>query len=180
MIFEDLHWIDPTSLEALKRSVDQIKALSAVLIVTFRPEFVAPCEGQSTSIILNRLGERDVANIVASLAGSKELPADVLAEIVERTDGIPLFVEEMTKAVLEAQSESAARKTTAAIPSSSMAVPEKVTGAFGWFGVGKTYQIEKGHLYFVGEFSGTFLNDKGDGSLFDKAGVKCPAFYDID
>jgi hypothetical protein len=56
----------------------------------------------------------------------------------------------------------------------------KVTGAFGWFGVGKTYQIEKGHFYFVGEFSGTFFNDKGDGSLFDKAGVKCPAFYDID
>jgi hypothetical protein len=56
----------------------------------------------------------------------------------------------------------------------------KVTGTFGWFGVGKTYQIEKGHLYFVGEFSGTFFNDKGDGSLFDKAGVKCPGFYDID
>jgi hypothetical protein len=56
----------------------------------------------------------------------------------------------------------------------------KVTGTFGWFGVGKTYQIEKGHLYFVGEFSGTFFNDKGDGSLFDEAGVECPAFYDID
>jgi hypothetical protein len=56
----------------------------------------------------------------------------------------------------------------------------KVTGSFGWFGVGKAHQIEKGHLYFVGEFSGTFFNDKGDGSLFDKAGVKCPAFYDLD
>jgi predicted ATPase len=125
MVFEDVHWIDPTSLEALKRSVDQIKALSALLIVTFRPEFVAPWEGhsQATSIILNRLGERDAANIVASLAGSKELPADVLAEIVERTDGIPLFVEEMTKAVLEAESESDARRATAAIPSSSVAVP---------------------------------------------------------
>ena len=125
MIFEDVHWIDPTSLEALKRSVDQIKALSALLIVTFRPEFVAPWEGQSqgTSIILNRLGERDAANIVASLAGNKELPADVMAEIVERTDGIPLFVEEMTKAVLEAESESDARMATAAIPSSSGAVP---------------------------------------------------------
>ena len=125
MIFEDVHWIDPTSLEALKRSVDQIKALSALLIVTFRPEFIAPWVGQSqvTSITLNRLGERDAAAIVASLAGNKELPADVLAEIVERTDGIPLFVEEMTKAVLEAESESDARKTTAAVPSSSAAVP---------------------------------------------------------
>jgi class 3 adenylate cyclase/predicted ATPase len=125
MIFEDVHWIDPTSLEALTRSVDQIKALSALLIVTFRPEFIAPWVGQSqvTSIILSRLGERDAATIVASLAGNKELPADVLAEIVERTDGVPLFVEEMTKAVLEAESESDARKTTAAVPSSSMAVP---------------------------------------------------------
>jgi class 3 adenylate cyclase/predicted ATPase len=125
MIFEDVHWIDPTSLEALKRSVDQIKALSALLIVTFRPEFVAPWVGQSqvTSITLNRLGERDAAAIVASLAGNKELSADVLAEIVERTDGIPLFVEEMTKAVLEAESESAAQKATAAVPSSSVAVP---------------------------------------------------------
>jgi predicted ATPase len=125
MIFEDVHWIDPTSLEALTRSVDQIKALSALLIVTFRPEFVAPWVGQSqvTSIILNRLGERDAAAIVASLAGNKELPADVLSEIVERTDGIPLFVEEMTKAVLEAECESDARKTTAAVPSSSVAVP---------------------------------------------------------
>ena len=125
MIFEDVHWIDPTSLEALKRSVDQIKALSALLIVTFRPEFVAPWVGQPqvTSIILNRLGERDAAAIVASLVGNKELPADVLAEIVERTDGIPLFVEEMTKAVLEAESENDARKTTAAVPSSSVAVP---------------------------------------------------------
>jgi class 3 adenylate cyclase/predicted ATPase len=125
MIFEDVHWIDPTSLEALKRSVDQIKALSALLIVTFRPEFVVPWVGQSqvTSITLNRLGERDAAAIVAGLAGNKELPADVLSEIVERTDGIPLFVEEMTKAVLEAESESDARKTTAAVPSSSIAVP---------------------------------------------------------
>jgi class 3 adenylate cyclase/tetratricopeptide (TPR) repeat protein len=124
MIFEDVHWIDPTSLEVLKRSVEQIKALSALLIVTFRPEFVAPWVAQSqvTSIILNRLGERDAAAIVASLASNQELSADVLAEIVERTDGVPLFVEEMTKAVLEAESESDARKTTAAVPSSA-AVP---------------------------------------------------------
>ena len=78
MIFEDVHWIDPTSLEALTRSVDQIKALSALLIVTFRPEFIAPWVGQSqvTSITLNRLGEREAATIVASLAGNKELPAE--------------------------------------------------------------------------------------------------------
>jgi hypothetical protein len=56
----------------------------------------------------------------------------------------------------------------------------KVTGEFGWFGVGKAYEIEKGHFYWVGEFSGTFFNDKGKGSLFHRAGVKCPAFFDAD
>jgi class 3 adenylate cyclase/predicted ATPase len=124
-IFEDVHWVDPTSLEVLGRTVDRIKTLPALLIVTFRPEFNAPWVGQShvTSLTLNRLGEREAAAIIARLVGSKALPADVMAEIVERTDGIPLFVEEMTKAVLEAESEGAARRTIAAVPSPALAVP---------------------------------------------------------
>jgi predicted ATPase len=99
MIFEDVHWIDPTSLEALGRTVDRIKTLPVLLIVTFRSEFDAPWVGQShvTSLTLNRLGEREAAAIITRLVGNKKLPADVLAEIVERTDGIPLFVEEMIK-----------------------------------------------------------------------------------
>jgi predicted ATPase len=76
-----------------------------------------------TSVTLNRLGEREAAAIIARLVGNKELPADVMAEIVERTDGIPLFVEEMTKAVLEAESAGEARRTAAAVPSSARAVP---------------------------------------------------------
>jgi class 3 adenylate cyclase len=125
MIFEDAHWTDPTSLEALGRTVDRIKTLPVLLIVTFRPEFDAPWVGQSnvTSLTLNRLGEREAAAIIARLAGNKALPADVLAEIVERTDGIPLFVEEMTKAVLEAESEGVAQRTAAAVPSRALAVP---------------------------------------------------------
>jgi predicted ATPase/class 3 adenylate cyclase len=125
MIFEDAHWVDPTSLEVLGRIVDRIKTLPALLIVTSRPEFNAPWVGQShvTSLTLNRLGEREAAGIIARLIGNKALPADVLAEIVERTDGIPLFVEEMTKAVLEAESEGAARRTVAAVPSPALAVP---------------------------------------------------------
>jgi class 3 adenylate cyclase/predicted ATPase len=124
-IFEDAHWVDPTSLEVLGRTVDRIKTLPTLLIVTSRPEFNAPWVGQShvTSLTLNRLGEREAAGIIARLVGSKALPADVLAEIVERTDGIPLFVEEMTKAVLEAESEGAARRTVAAVPSPALAVP---------------------------------------------------------
>jgi class 3 adenylate cyclase/tetratricopeptide (TPR) repeat protein len=126
MIFEDVHWIDPTSLEALGRIMDRIKGLPTLLIVTFRPEFDAPWVGQSyvTSLTLNRLGEREAAAIVAHLAGDKGLlAADVIAEIVERTDGIPLFVEEMTKAVLEAERGGEARRTVAAVPSPALAVP---------------------------------------------------------
>ena len=125
MIFEDAHWTDPTSLEAFGRTVDQIKTLPALLIVTFRPEFNAPWAGRShvTSLALNRLGGRETAAIIARLVGNKELPSDVMAEIVERTDGIPLFVEEMTKAVLEADSEGAARRTVAAVLSPTLAVP---------------------------------------------------------
>ena len=125
MIVEDAHWVDPTSLEVFGRTVDQIKTLPVLLIVTFRPEFNAPWAGRShvTSLALNRLGEREAAAIIARIVGNKDLPADVTAEIVERTDGIPLFVEEMTKAVLEAESEGEARQTAAAVPSPALAVP---------------------------------------------------------
>ena len=125
MIFEDAHWTDPTSLEAFGRTVDRIKTLPVLLIVTFRPEFNAPWMGQShvTSLALNRLGEREAAAIIARLVGNKELPADVMAEIVARTDGIPLFVEEMTKAVLEAEGEGEARRTATVVPSPTLAVP---------------------------------------------------------
>jgi class 3 adenylate cyclase len=125
MIVEDAHWVDPTSLEVFGRTVDQIKTLPVLLIVTFRPEFDAPWAGRShvTTLALNRLGEREAAAIIARIVGNKDLPAYVTAEIVERTDGIPLFVEEMTKAVLEAGSEDEARQTAAAMPSPALAVP---------------------------------------------------------
>ncbi len=125
MIIEDAHWIDPTTLEVFGRTVDRIKTLPALLIVTFRPDFNAPWAGRShvMSLALNRLGERETAAIIARLVGNKRLPADVMAEIVERTDGIPLFVEEMTKAVLEAESEGEARRTAASVPSPALALP---------------------------------------------------------
>jgi hypothetical protein len=68
--------------------------------------------------------------------------------------------------------------TCLALPAQAAEV--KVTGEFGWFGVGKAHQVEKGHFYWVGEFSGTFFNDKGEGSTFHRAGVKCPAWFDAD
>ena len=111
MIFEDVHWIDPTSLEALGRTVDRIRTLGVLLIVTYRPEFEPPWIGRPhvTALTLNRLGEREIAAMIDRVTGNKPLPASIRQDIIERTDGIPLFVEEMTKAVLEAESEGDAR-----------------------------------------------------------------------
>ncbi len=125
MIFEDAHWTDPTSLEVFGRVVDGIAILPVLLIVTFRPEFDPPWIGQPhvTALTINRLTQRDVDAMIDRVVGNKQLPASIRREIVERTDGIPLFVEEMTKAVLEAESEGAARRLVAAVPSSALAVP---------------------------------------------------------
>ncbi len=125
MIFEDAHWADPTSLEAFGRAVDRIRTLGVLLIVTYRPEFEPPWIGRphATALILNRLGERQIAAIIDSVTGNKLLSPSVRQDIIERTDGIPLFVEEMTRAVLEAESEDAARQTVAAVPSPALAVP---------------------------------------------------------
>jgi class 3 adenylate cyclase/predicted ATPase len=103
MVFEDAHWIDPTSRELLDLTVDRVRRLSVLLAITFRPEFQPPWGGRShvASLALNRLGERDAEALVQKLAGNAALTPDIVAEIVERTDGVPLFVEELTKAVLE-------------------------------------------------------------------------------
>ena len=125
MIFEDVHWIDPTSLEALGRTVDRLRTLGVLLIVTYRPEFEPPWIGRPfvTTLTLNRLGEREIVSMIDGVAGNKPLPESIRQDIIERTDGVPLFVEEMTKAVLEAESEGDAWKITAAVPSSALAVP---------------------------------------------------------
>jgi class 3 adenylate cyclase/predicted ATPase len=125
MIFEDAHWADPTSLEAFGRVVDRIRTFAVLLIITYRPEFEPPWIGrpQVTALTLNRLDEREISAIVDSVTGNKLLSPSVRQDIIERTDGIPLFIEEMTKAVLEAESESDARKTVAAVPPSGLNVP---------------------------------------------------------
>ena len=107
MVFEDAHWIDPTSRELLDLTVDRVRRLPVLLVITFRPEFQPPWGGRAhvTSLALNRLGERDGEALVQKLAGNAALTADIVAEIVERTDGVPLFVEELTKAVLESAAQ---------------------------------------------------------------------------
>ena len=125
MIFEDAHWGDPTSLEALGRAVDRIRALGVLLIITHRPEFEAPWIGRQhvIALALNRLARREISAMIDGVTGSWPLPESTRQDIIERTDGIPLFVEEMTKAVLEAAGEGATERAVAAIPSSSVAVP---------------------------------------------------------
>ena len=103
IVFEDVHWIDPTSRELLDLGVERVGSLPVLLIVTFRSEFQPPWIGQPqvTMLALNRLDRRDRISLVAQIAGGKALPDQVVAEIVDRTDGVPLFVEELTKSVLE-------------------------------------------------------------------------------
>jgi predicted ATPase len=121
MIFEDVHWIDPTSLEAIGRTVDRLRALRVLLIVTYRPEFEPPWIGRPyvTALTLNRLGEREITAMIDRVMGNNPLSENIRQDIIARTDGVPLFVEEMTKAVLEAESEAAtAPSPTLAVPAS--------------------------------------------------------------
>jgi len=125
MIFEDLHWIDPTSREVLDLTVEKITGLPVLLVATYRPEFQPPWVSQSqvTVIALNRLGRSEGATLVRRLAGNLgALPPDIVEEIVERTDGVPLFVEELTKAVVEAGADRG-NVPISAVPPSSLAVP---------------------------------------------------------
>ena len=103
MVFEDAHWIDPTSRELLDLTVERVRSLPVLLIVTFRPEFQPPWTGQPqvTMLALNRLDRHDRTALVEQIAGGKALPDEVVDQIVDRTDGVPLFVEELTKSVLE-------------------------------------------------------------------------------
>jgi predicted ATPase len=125
MIFEDVHWIDPTSLEVLGRAVERIKALRVLLIITYRPEFEPHWIAQPhiTTVILNRLGENEIAALVDGVTGDMALPASIRQDIIARTDGVPLFAEEMTKAVLEAGGRETVEQVVAAVASSSVAVP---------------------------------------------------------
>jgi predicted ATPase/class 3 adenylate cyclase len=118
MIYEDVHWIDPSSRELLDRVVERVTGLPMLLLITFRPEFQPAWAGRShvTMLALTRLAWHQGAMLVERVAGGKALAADTVNEIVNRTDGVPLFAEELTKAVLEAGglSDSAEGKSRAA------------------------------------------------------------------
>ena len=126
MVYEDVHWIDPSSRELLDLTVERVARLPVLLLITFRAEFQPPWVGQAhvTSVSLSRLGQREGCAFVRLVAGNRALSGNIVEDIVERTDGVPLFVEELTKALLEAASQDegpigAMSKTSTA----SIAVP---------------------------------------------------------
>jgi class 3 adenylate cyclase/predicted ATPase len=103
LVIEDLHWADPTTLEFLNLLVDQIPTTRIFALFTFRPDFSPPWSGRAhlTNLTLRRLTRKQVVIMIQHVAGGKLLPAAVLEQIVKKTDGVPLFVEELTKMVLE-------------------------------------------------------------------------------
>src|SRR5271157_2943044 len=103
ILFEDAHWADATSLELLELVIESVRRLPALLLITFRPEFEAPWWGMPAiaTVALGRLDRVQAETLVERVTGGRKLPAEVLAQIVAKTDGVPLFVEELTKNVLE-------------------------------------------------------------------------------
>src|SRR3984957_13107326 len=103
MLFEDAHWSDATSLEALDLAIERVRRLPVLMLVTSRPEFEAPWKvlPDVAEIKLSRFDRADAEALVERVTGGRKLPFEVLAQIVAKTDGVPLFVEELTKNVLE-------------------------------------------------------------------------------
>jgi predicted ATPase len=106
-VWEDLHWADPSSLEFLSLLVEQIPTTKLLLVLTFRPEFSPPWKPRShiTQLTLNRLGKKQVEVMIEKVVAGKALSAEVIDQIRVKTDGVPLFVEELTKSVVEAREQ---------------------------------------------------------------------------
>ena len=125
LIFEDAHWADPSSVEWMSRLVERIDGWRGLLVVTSRPEFSAPWRPAAhvSALTLDRLSIADVETLIDRIVGERRLPPPLRKDIFERADGVPLFVEEMTKAILEAETERAGAATLAASPSPASSVP---------------------------------------------------------
>jgi class 3 adenylate cyclase len=103
LLFEDAHWIDPSSLELLSLTVKRAPAHKMLLVITARPEFTVPWHSEShvATLALTRLGRGEGSMLAQNIAGNKTLPSEVMNQILSRTDGVPLFLEELTRTVLE-------------------------------------------------------------------------------
>jgi class 3 adenylate cyclase/tetratricopeptide (TPR) repeat protein len=113
LVVEDLHWVDPTTLEWLTQLIETIANDRVLVVATARPEFESPWAryGHVTSLTIDRLERRAVEAMVSEIAASSSLPRDLFAEIVQRTDGVPLFVEELTRSIIESSTTGAAVAT---------------------------------------------------------------------
>src|SRR5262249_36206174 len=102
-VWEDLHWADPSSLEFLSLLIEQLPATKLLLLLTFRPEFTPPWKPRShiSQLVLNRLSQRQVEAMITQVAAGSSLSPEVIEQIRVKTDGVPLFVEELTKSVVE-------------------------------------------------------------------------------
>jgi tetratricopeptide (TPR) repeat protein len=120
LVFEDVHWADPSSRESLDLLIERVATLRVLAIVTFRPEFTPPWIGRPhvTFVTLNRLPLRQRAEIIVHVTGGKGLPKEITDQIAERTDGVPLFIEELTKTVVESGMVADAMAAPFAIPTS--------------------------------------------------------------
>ncbi|MFL5282428.1 MAG: AAA family ATPase, partial [Rhodopila sp.] len=123
LLFEDAHWADPTTLEVLDLLIDRLKTIPLLVVLTHRPEFQPRWSGHGHvgALNLSKLTRTQSAAMVSALAGGKALPGLLLEQILTRTDGVPLFVEELTKAVLEAGGQAPAGLS--AIPHPGLSVP---------------------------------------------------------
>jgi hypothetical protein len=103
MVWEDVHWSDPTTRESIDLLIDRVPTLRVLMVLTFRPEFTPPWIGRPhvTMLTLNRLPRRQGAEIIAYVTGGMALPKGIAEQIIDRTDGVPLFIEELTKTVVE-------------------------------------------------------------------------------
>jgi class 3 adenylate cyclase/predicted ATPase len=124
MVYEDVHWADPSSRELLDVTVERVASLPVLLVITFRPEFQPPWIGQAhvMALTLSRLSRRTGTALVALVAKNNALPDETVAAIVDRTDGVPLFIEEMTKAVVEAAAKDGGGGATIS-PDPALVVP---------------------------------------------------------
>ena len=126
MVFEDVHWSDPTTRELLDLLIDRVPTLRVLVIITFRPEFTPPWVGRPhvTLLSLSRLPPRQRAEMIMRVTGGKALPKEIADQIVDRTDGVPLFIEELTKAVVESGVVTdAGDRYTVAGPVAPLAIP---------------------------------------------------------
>jgi class 3 adenylate cyclase len=126
MAFEDVHWSDPTTRESLDLLIDRVSVLRVLVLITFRPEFTPLWIGRPhvTMLTLKRLPRRQGVEMIAYVTGGKALPKDIAEQIVERTDGVPLFIEELTKTVVESGVVSEAGDHYAvAGPTAPLAIP---------------------------------------------------------